>query len=68
MLTEQQFSEIHSRYVSSGLSIRSFCLNEGISKKYKIKYSGFIVTLSKKSNKLSIYIIFLYFHYICALK
>ncbi len=31
MLTEQQFSEIHSRYVSSGLSIRSFCQNEGIS-------------------------------------
>jgi hypothetical protein len=30
MLTEQQFSEIHSRYISSGLSIRSFCQNEGI--------------------------------------
>ncbi len=30
MLTDQQFSEIHSRYVSSGLSIRSFCQNEGI--------------------------------------
>lgn len=30
MLTDQQFSEIHFRYVSSGLSIRCFCQNEGI--------------------------------------
>jgi hypothetical protein len=30
MLTDQQFSELHSRYVSSGLSIRSFCMNEEI--------------------------------------
>lgn len=30
MLTETQFKEIYSSYESSGLSIRSFCRNEGI--------------------------------------
>ena len=30
MLTESQFKEIYSRYQSSGLTIRSFCINEGI--------------------------------------
>jgi hypothetical protein len=30
MITETQFKEIYSRYQSSGLSIRSFCKNEGI--------------------------------------
>jgi len=30
MITETQFKEIYSRYQSSGLPIRSFCMNEGI--------------------------------------
>jgi len=30
MLTESQFKEIYTRYQSTGLSIRSFCINEGI--------------------------------------
>jgi hypothetical protein len=30
MLTETQFKEIYARYQASGLSIRSFCMNEGI--------------------------------------
>jgi len=30
MITESQFKEIYSRYQSSGLTIRSFCMNEGI--------------------------------------
>ena len=30
MLTETQFKEIYTRYQSSGLTIRSFCINEGI--------------------------------------
>jgi putative transposase len=30
MLTATQFKEIYSRYQSTGLSIRAFCLNEGI--------------------------------------
>jgi hypothetical protein len=30
MLTETQFQDIHERFLSSGLTIRSFCLNEGI--------------------------------------
>jgi len=30
MLTERQFKDIYNRYQSSGLTIRSFCTNEGI--------------------------------------
>ena len=30
MITETQFKEIYARYESSGLTIRSFCMNEGI--------------------------------------
>jgi len=30
MLTETQFKNIYARYQSSGLTIRSFCTNEGI--------------------------------------
>ena len=30
MLTESQFKEIYSRYQSSGLTVRSFCQNEGL--------------------------------------
>ena len=30
MITETQFKEIYVRYQSSGLTIRSFCTNEGI--------------------------------------
>jgi hypothetical protein len=35
MITETQFKEIYSRYQSSGLSIRSFCQNEGM---YEAKF------------------------------
>ena len=31
MITETQFKEIYARYQSSGLSVRSFCFNEGLS-------------------------------------
>jgi len=30
MITEMQFKEIYARYQSTGLTIRSFCINEGI--------------------------------------
>ena len=30
MITETEFKEIYDRYQSSGLSIRSFCMNEGM--------------------------------------
>jgi hypothetical protein len=60
MLTKDQFKEIHSRYLSSGLSVHDFCTNEGIcdakfyywqKKLVKVQTQGFVPLVLDKANQ-----------------